>query len=39
MDHSRHAQPMGEETLGWTFGQYLRAGGDHVLTPKKKVIK
>ena len=29
---------MGEELLGWTFsisGEYLRAGGDHVLAPQK----
>lgn len=42
VDHSRHGQPMGEELLGWTFsisGEYLRAGGDHVLAPQKVMIQ
>lgn len=33
---------MGEELLGWTFsisGEYLRAGGDHVLAPQKVMIQ
>ena len=33
---------MGQELLGWTFsisGEYLRAGGDHVLAPQKVLIQ